>query len=142
MRTRTFARLWGIIFIAVALTGFIPGLLTSPAADHPDMVVDTLYGDALGIFPVNVVHSILHLLYGIWGVAAARSLGAARTYAKVVAISYGGLVILGLLPGTNTLFGLVPIFGHDVWLHALLAIPAAYFGFIHSDSDAVAGTAR
>jgi hypothetical protein len=60
----------------------------------------------------------------------------ARTYAKVIAISYGGLVILGLIPGLNTLFGLVPIFGHDVWLHAVLAIPAAYFGFMRRDGDA------
>jgi hypothetical protein len=98
------------------------------------MAVDTLYGDALGLFPVNIIHSGLHLLYGLWGLAAARSHGAARTYAKIVALSYGGLVILGLIPGLNTLFGLVPIFGHDVWLHAILALPAFYFGFMKRDT--------
>jgi hypothetical protein len=136
MNTRTFALVWGILFLMIAATGFIPGLLQPPSPGHPDLAVDTLYGDALGLFPVNIIHSGLHLLYGIWGLAASRSWSGARTYAKVVAISYGGLVILGLIPGLNTLFGLVPIFGHDVWLHAVLAIPAAYFGFMRRDGDA------
>jgi len=129
MTVQGFARTWGIVFLLIAATGFIPGLLQPPAAGHPDMAVDTLYGDALGLFPVNIIHSGLHLLYGLWGLAAARSHGAARTYAKVVALSYGGLVILGLIPGLNTLFGLVPIHDLDVWLHAASALIAAYFGF-------------
>jgi hypothetical protein len=136
MNTRTFALVWGILFVIIAASGFIPGLLQPRGAGHPDLAVEALYGDALGLFPVNIIHSGLHLLYGIWGLAASRSWSGAKTYAKVVAISYGGLVILGLIPGLNTLFGLVPIFGHDVWLHAVLAIPAAYFGFMHHDRNA------
>jgi hypothetical protein len=31
------------------------------------------------------------------------------------------------------MFGLVPLFGNDIWLHALLAIIAAYFGWMHRD---------
>jgi hypothetical protein len=27
------------------------------------------------------------------------------------------------------MFGLVPLFSHDIWLHALTALGAAYFGF-------------
>lgn len=126
----------GIVFLLIAASGFIPGLLQPPAPGHPDLAVEAFYGDALGLFPVNVIHSVLHVLYGIWGIAASRSWSGARAYARVVAISYGALVILGLIPGFNTLFGLVPIFGHDVWLHAVLALPAAYFGFMRRDGDA------
>jgi hypothetical protein len=50
-----------------------------------------------------------------------------------VAIAYGLLIVLGLLPQTNTLFGFVPLHGNDVWLHILLAVPAAYFGFVHRE---------
>ena len=39
------------------------------------------------------------------------------------------LTVMGLIPGLNTTFGLIPIHGNDVWLHALIAIAAAYFGF-------------
>ena len=139
MNTRSFALVWGILFLLIGASGFIPGLLQPHGPGHPDLAVETLYGDALGLFPVNVIHSGLHILYGLWGLAASRSWSGARTYAKVVAISYGALVILGLIPATNTLFGLVPIFGNDVWLHALLAAPAIYFGFLHRDSDAARG---
>jgi hypothetical protein len=73
------------------------------------------------------------LLFGVLGIAAARgALLTARGYFRVVAVAYGLLVVLGLLPATQTTFGLVPIWGHDVWLHALLAAGAAYFGFIAS----------
>jgi hypothetical protein len=69
MTVQGFARLWGILFLLIAASGFIPGLLQPPAPGHPDMAVDTLYGDALGLFPVNIIHSGLHLLYGLWGIA-------------------------------------------------------------------------
>ena len=44
------------------------------------------------------------------------------------------LSVLGLLPQTNTLFGFVPLHGNDVWLHAVLALVAAYFGFVHRET--------
>lgn len=134
MNTRTFAMVWGIMFLVVAASGFIPGMLQPPNPAHPPISLDIMYGDALGLFPVNVLHSLVHLIFGIWGLAASRSLGAAKTFAKGTAVIYAVFVVMGLIPGLNTTFGLVPLFGHDVWLHALLAAPAAYFGFIHRDT--------
>ena len=58
-----------------------------------------------------------------------RDAPAARLYARGVAVIYALLAVMGLIPGLNTTFSLVPIYGHDAWLHALLAIVAAYFGF-------------
>jgi hypothetical protein len=133
MNTRTFALIWGILFLGAAAGGLIPGLLHPPGTGHPDLVVDSMYGDALGLFPVNILHSLVHLLFGVWGLAASRSWGGAKAFAKAVAIIYGVLTIMGLIPGLNTTFGLIPLFGNDVWLHALLAVPAAYFGFAHRD---------
>jgi hypothetical protein len=37
---------------------------------------------------------------------------------------------MGLFPVLNTVFGLVPIFGHDLWLHGLTALTALYFGWM------------
>jgi hypothetical protein len=48
---------------------------------------------------------------------------------------------MGLIPGLDTTFGLVPLFSHDVWLHVLLAGGAAYFGFVHRDSGGAADRA-
>lgn len=40
---------------------------------------------------------------------------------------------MGLIDPLDTTFGLVPIFGNDIWLHAVSALAAAYFGFIHRE---------
>jgi hypothetical protein len=136
MSTRTFARIFGILFLVLGLGGFVPGL-TQPHV-HPNLTVDAASGMALGLFPVNVLHNLFHIAFGIWGLMAARSLGAARGYGRSVAIIYGVLTVMGLIPATNTTFGLVPIYGNDVWLHALLAAVAAYFGFVHRDRTASA----
>ena len=65
------------------------------------------------------------------GLAASRgAVVSARGYFQIVAVSYGLLMVLGLIPATYTTFGLVPIWGNDVWLHAGLAAGAAYFGFV------------
>jgi hypothetical protein len=88
------------------------------------------YGLVMGLLPVNVLHNLVHVLFGILGVVAYGGLFAPRVYAQIVAVAYGLLVILGLLPATNTLFGLIPIYGNDVWLHLVLGVVAAYFGFM------------
>lgn len=133
MNTRTFALIWGIGFLLAGASGFIPGLWHPAPASYPPLAVDSFYGDALGLFPVNILHNIVHLLFGVWGLLAYKSLGAAKTYAKVVAVAYALLIVMGLIPGLNTTFGLIPLFGNDIWLHLLLAAPAAYFGFVHRD---------
>lgn len=134
MNTRKFALIWGVVFLGLAATGLIPGLLQPPHAGDPDLAVDAMHGRALGIFPVNILHTLVHAAFGIWGLVASRSWDAAKTYAKAVAIIYAVFVIMGLIPGLDTTFGLVPLHGNDVWLHILLAAPAAYFGFMHRDN--------
>ncbi len=134
MATRYFALIWGILFLMITATGVIPGLWAPAPAHYPHLAVDSMYGDAAGLFPVNILHNITHLLFGVWGLLAYRSYGGAKTYARAVAVIYGVFIVMGLIPALNTTFGLVPLYGNDVWLHALLALPAAYFGFMHRDN--------
>ena len=129
MRTRYFALLFGIVFLLVGIAGFIPGMVTPPPAG-PDVAVDAGFGRLMGLFPINALHNLVHIAFGIWGLVAYRSFSAARLYGRGVAVIYVLLAVMGLIPGLNTTFGLVPIYGHDVWLHALLAVVAAYFGFV------------
>ena len=136
MNVQTFARVFGIIFLVVGVGGFIPGLTQSHS--HPGVTVEAFSGMELGLFPVNVLHNIVHIAFGVWGLLAARTGAGSRTYARVVAIAYALLTVLGLIPATNTTFGLIPIYGHDIWLHAVLAAVAAYFGFMRRE---VTGTA-
>ena len=130
MTVRTFALIAGIIYLAAGVLGFIPQLLSPPPADAPPLGITAFYGYLLGLFPVNLMHNLVHLAIGAWGIAASRAAGAARVYAKSLAVIYGILTIMGLIPALNTLFGLAPLHGHDVWLHEGTALIAAYFGWV------------
>ena len=91
--------------------------------------MESYYGYLFALFPVNVLHNLGHVLLGLWGLAAWRSFTAARTYARSMTVIYAVLAVCGLIPGLNTLFGLAPLFSNDIWLHAIAAIVAAYFGW-------------
>jgi hypothetical protein len=78
---------------------------------------------------VNWLHNLVHLAIGVAGLSASRTMPDARRYARGLAIVYGALAVMGLIPLLNTTFGLIPLFGHDIWLHAGTAALAAYFGF-------------
>lgn len=132
MNARHFAMVLGIVYTIVGVAGFIPALLMAPEPTAPAVNVDALHGRLLGLFPVNILHTLVHLGTGLWGLYAAKSLGSAVTFAKALAVIYIVLTVMGLIPGLNTVFGLVPLYGHDVWLHAGTAIIAAYFGFSRS----------
>jgi hypothetical protein len=134
MSTRYFSLALGIIFLLVGIAGFVPGLLQGP--EHAaDVEVTQSFGRLMGLFPVNALHNIVHIIFGIWGIAAYRSYTGARGYSRAVAIIYAVLAVMGIIPGLNTTFGLIPLYGHDIWLHAVIAIAAAYFGFVASDRE-------
>ena len=131
MQTRYFAFVLGVIFLLIGVMGFIPAFVQPPPADAThNVTVHANHGYLLGLFPVNILHNLVHVLFGVWGVAAYFvGFSASRVYARGVAIIYGVLTIMGLIPGLNTTFGLIPIHGNDVWLHALIAAASAYFGW-------------
>jgi len=119
-RVQKAARIFGWIFIVLAVLGFLwsGGSLESDVAQAPH---------ALGLFAVNVWHNLFHLASGIWGLVAARRYTSARTYTRVLGVVYLALFVLGFfLPD---LFGIMPIGGNDIWLHLLLGVGLAYFGF-------------
>jgi hypothetical protein len=136
MQTRYFALVFGIIYLIVGLAGLIPGLVIR-TPDLPPIAIETLYGRLFGLFPVNILHTLVHLVLGAWGIAAYRAFRDSKLYARSMAIIFGILFLIGIIPAINTLFGLAPLFGHDIWLHALTAVIAAYFGWVVAPEAAV-----
>ena len=136
MSTRTFALILGLVFLLTGVAGFIPGLVTPHDAVEHQLRIQQGAGDLLGLFPTNILHNIVHIVFGVWGLAVYRNTAASIGYARAVAIVYAVFVIMGLVPGLDTVLGFVPLHGNDVWLHAALAAIAAYFGFIrHAELD-------
>lgn len=127
MGTRYFALAAGIVYVLVGVMGLLN--LGETQYTGAPLAFTTGQGNLLGLFPVNLLHDIVHLAIGLWGIASYRSFSGSRAFARGLAVLYALLAILGLLPFSNTTFGLIPIFGNDVWLHALTAAVAAYFGW-------------
>ncbi len=123
---RTFALAVGVVFLLVGLLGLVPALDPGNAL--------------LGIFAVNVVHNIIHLLVGILGIAAAYT-GTGKLYARGLGIVYLLVAILGFVPAlffNGELLGLVSINLADNLLHLVVAIAALYVGFGLQDRTAPA----
>lgn len=129
MSTRTFALIFGIVFLAVGCLGFVPGLVQPLHPDHPAVIGSS--GQLLGLFPVNELHNGVHVLFGLWGLLGSRSLSGSVLYARGVAIIYLVLTVAGFVPGLDNMFGYIPLYGNDIWLHGAIALVAAYFGWAH-----------
>lgn len=117
-----FALAAGMAYLAIGLLGLVPVMLVPPPADAPPTHFALLYGYLFGLFPVNVLHTALNIGVGFWGLCAWSRRCSAVAYARALTLLFGALAVLGLLPGAQTLFGAMPIDGHDVWLHAVSAV--------------------
>src|ERR671913_1467589 len=67
MNTRTAALVFAIVFALVGLAGFVP---SPPPPDAPPLTMEHGHGLALGMFPVNTLHNIVHLLFAALGFLA------------------------------------------------------------------------
>lgn len=107
------AQIFGWIFILVGLAGFAS---TGSSMEANHLIAPKLFQ----LFPVNVLHNVVHLVFGAWGLLAARSLGGARAYFVGAGVIYLVLAALGTVVPDG--FGLVPLGGNDVGLHIFLAL--------------------
>ena len=72
MSTATFALIFGIAYLSAGLLGLIPAALMSPPTDAPPTTFAVMYGYLLGLFPVNILHSAVHIAIGFLGLMAWR----------------------------------------------------------------------
>ena len=114
------ATISGIVFSLVGLLGVTP-------IGMPFMQMNGTSPMLLGMFPVNALHNVVHMLFGVWGLVAGRSASRAVVYALGSGAAYLALGVMGLF--TETLLGIVPIGGYDVVLHLVLAVALAGCGF-------------
>lgn len=115
MSIQRVAQIFGVVFLLVGVLGLAITPLTMRG------------GLLLGLFPVNVLHNVIHLAFGVWGLMAGRSADGASLYCKVTGVIY--LVLTALAFVTPTTFGLVPIGGHDIWLHGVIGVLLTFVGF-------------
>ena len=108
MTNQQFARYIGIAFVLVGVLGFLSPFVTRVPMDGAGLTISTGFGYLLGLFAINLLHNIVHLGVGVWGLTASRTSLASVRFARGLAILYGVLTIMGLIPGLDTMFGLAP----------------------------------
>ena len=128
------ALIFGVVFLLVGVLGLFVenGMSMNASMDSA--------GRLLGLFPVNLLHNAVHIVFGAWGIFASRSHGASRTYGRTGAVIYAVLIVLAFIDPTG--FGFVPIGGHDIWLHAVLAAGLAFIGFSGREPHMIGDTTQ
>lgn len=118
MTAKTAALVIGIVFIAVGILGFIPNPLVSPT----------------GLFAVNTMHNLVHLISGIVLLAGLYSFGASLAL-KIVGIVYALVAILGffIVGEDGMMLGMIHVNDADKWLHVVLAVVILLAGFALPD---------
>jgi Domain of unknown function (DUF4383) len=115
------ALVFGAVFVLVGLAGFLV------SGGHP--VAGTTGGALLGLFQVNVLHNLVHLVIGAVMIAASlRGDRPSRLANQGFGVLYLVLFVLGLfLVGSG--LNIVAINAGDNVLHLVLGVVLAGFGF-------------
>jgi hypothetical protein len=105
----------GGAFLLVGVLGFVPGVTTGLG----DITFGGHHSGAylLGVFHVSVLHNVMHLLFGVAGLAAGLSRIGSKGYLVVGGAAYLGLWVYGLVVDPMSQANFVPLNTADNWLH-------------------------
>jgi hypothetical protein len=121
------AGLVGVAFLLVGILGFIPGITTN-LYDGLEFAGHDGDAELLGLFQVSILHNIVHLLFGVAGLALATTFSGARTYLIGGGLIYLVLWIYGLVVDMGSDANFVPLNSADNWLHFLLGATMVVLG--------------
>lgn len=110
------AWIFGAVLVVVGVLGFVPGVTNN--------------GMLLGIFQVDTIHNIIHLLTGVVAIVAAMGTGSyVRLFFQVFGVVYAVVAVVGFIQG-DTVLGLIMTNMADHVLHLVLAVIFLYAGFM------------
>ena len=132
------ALLFGIVFLVVTVAGFIPW--------HDDYydglsTFDGVGAEIFNIFGTNWLENIVHLLYGIAGLAAASSWAASKNYFVWGGVIYLALWLYGLVIDNDSSANFIGVNTAADWLHFVLGVTMIAVGYLLSRRVAAGQTA-
>jgi uncharacterized membrane protein len=119
----------GCALAVLGVLGLIPAFHDPWSGDAPQLDVRNARGFTFGIIPNNLVIALFHLFYGLAGIFAFAVRRWSTGYLRVTSVAVGALAVLGVMPPTSTLFGTMPLFGVNMWVHIVVAVVAAWIGW-------------
>jgi len=134
----------GLIFTVLGFAGFVPDFVSLPAnavssgapltgadvsltagTDYVDGFVRG-FGYLFGIFPTNTLHNILGAALGLIGLYSSTGDRGTYNYNRFCAVFLPLGALVGLLPITNSVFGVMPVYGNNIWVSAITGAIAVY----------------
>ncbi|MEU2547779.1 DUF4383 domain-containing protein [Streptomyces roseolus] len=125
---RLAAGLVGLVFLVVAVLGFVPGVTTG--VDDMAFAGHESGAELFGVFQVSVLHNVVHLLFGVAGVVLSRTAATARAFLVGGGLVYLVLWLYGLLVDLDGDANFVPFDTADNWLHLGLGAAMVLLGFV------------
>ncbi|BCT77681.1 membrane protein [Sinomonas cyclohexanicum] len=129
----------GAVFLLVGVLGFIPGITTGSGIGFAGHGSDAYL---LGLFQVSVLHNVVHLLFGVAGLALGASASAAKGYLTWGGAIYLVLFVYGLVFDGASGGNFVPLNDADNVLHLLLGVGMLALGLILGRTTARAHLTR
>lgn len=123
----------GAVFLLVGILGFVPGI----TSNYKDLTFASHDSGAelLGVFQVSVLHNLVHLAFGVAGLAWARRARTAFTYLVVGGAVYLVLWLYGLVVDKESSANFVPVNSADNWLHFVLGVGMIALGVLLRPRD-------
>ncbi|HEX5987720.1 MAG TPA: DUF4383 domain-containing protein [Nocardioides sp.] len=118
----------GAVFLLVGVLGFVPGVTTN----YGDLAGAGHHSEAalLGIFQVSILHNVVHLLFGVAGLALARTASNAKAFLVGGGAAYLVLWLYGLVVDKDSSANFVPVNTADDWLHFVLGVGMVAVGLL------------
>lgn len=113
---RTFAFIFGIIFLAFGIGGFIPVLVEE--------------GLFLKVFRVNAWLNCLHIASGIYAlIAASWDEKSSMKYFRFIGVLYAIVALSGFAYGDREIYRFFASNAPDTWFHVIASVAALILGY-------------
>jgi hypothetical protein len=110
----------GVVFLLVGILGFVPGITTNYGALK--FAGHDSNAQLLGLFDVSILHNIVHMLFGVGGLALAKTWDGARSYLVYGGVIYLALFVYGVIFHGSSSANFVPVNWADNVLHLGLGL--------------------
>jgi Domain of unknown function (DUF4383) len=119
----------GLVFLLTGVLGFIPGITSN--YDQLEFAGHNSDAQLLGIFDTSILHNIVHLLFGVAGLALARTYEGARNYLIGGGVIYLALFLYGAIWGADEgSANWIPVNWADNVLHLALGAGMIVLGLL------------
>jgi Domain of unknown function (DUF4383) len=137
-RGMAWPQMLALVFGAVYLLVGIVGFFWTGGSHFADRGGDDML---IGLFMVNPLHNIVHILVGLAGLALARTLTGARTYGWLLFVAYAAVSVYGFI-AIDKSWDFLAINSADNVLHVVTALIGLIIALAPVDETVGSRTAR